>query len=204
MFSLTKARACLPNPRFPAARLAPRNHASSGSSPLAILPVSASAARRYLLRGGQACERLPALLSSAEAAAEWRASGERFCLFLFCLTLRLRLVLCSRSLPSRKTSQTRAGYTFTPGGFERVACLRVPPPSSTCSFSVNRQIPCARGWAWYGSAPARAASKRFSHPQSPRRTWRDKSWRGRQLCVPRLGRNYDSSTGWRRRSAPFR
>ena len=45
---------------------------------LAILPVFAGDGDRYFGTGGQACERLPKRLSRAEAAAEWRASGERF------------------------------------------------------------------------------------------------------------------------------
>jgi hypothetical protein len=182
VFSLTNTRACLPHPPFRTTRFAPRNEASPGSLPLAILPVSASGGDRYLLRGGQACERLPAQLRLAEAAPEWRASGERFCLFLFCLTLRLRLVLCSRCLPSVGLHQRS----------------RLPSPApSPCTGKSPMRASC-------GSAPGLAGSKRFSHTQSPRRTRRDKIWRGGQLCVPRLGRNYDSITGWRRRSAAFR
>ncbi len=200
MFSLTNTRACLPHPLSGPRDSHRATKPPPGSPPLAILPVSASSGDRYLLRGGQACERLPAQLRLAEAAPEWRASGERFCLFLFCLTLRLRLVLCSRCLPSRKTSQTRSGTPSRPAassvGLHQRSRFPSPAPSPCTGKSPMR--------AWCGSAPGLAGSKRFSHTQSPRRTRRDKIWRGGQLCVPRLGRNYDSITGWRRRSAAFR
>ena len=121
---------------------------------------------------------------AAEAAPEWRASGERFCLFLLCLILRLRLVPCSRSLPSRKTSQTRVH-------------LHAPAASSVCPASefqrlLNLLLLLLRGPTYPLCAACLSCGSRLGWPilgtrdssgfhilQPPRRTRRDKFLAGR-------------------------